>query len=164
MVTNAVESLGTFGEVEDEEELEKLDAPPIPFTLVGYERESTDDGVHKRREFEFHALPTFEFGPYFATLSKVDARGSIPLSAQVQFLADALVPEEREQWDKTIRGSEIHFEASMLGEIVSALIDRYRAENVPTQSRSERRSGPRRTGATSGAKRSGRASTSSEVA
>ena len=149
-----VESLGTFGEVSDEAELEELDLPPIPFTLVGYTRARLDedgepdpDGQHRRVENEFHVIPTHSFGPTFNALQETDSKGRIPVSAAVKFVADCLVAEDRERFHETLRDPGVNYKAEMLGDIAERLAERYGLR--PTQSRSERRSGPRPAGQTS---------------
>jgi hypothetical protein len=169
------ESLGTFGEVETDEELADLDLEPIPFTLVGYEvkrskldtdgfrlddqdAEEFDREGHAKREYTFHVRPTQSFGPTFNVLQQADAKGVIPMTAAVQFIGDALVADDREEWFKTIRDPEVEFQAALLGTIAEALSERYGLR--PSAPRSERRGGPRRSSPTSTAESSGRATPS----
>jgi hypothetical protein len=151
------DSLGTFGEASDEE-LEELDAPPIPFTLVGYERKADPKGKHARREFEFHVLPTQSFGPLFNMLQHTDSRGNIPINAAVQFIGDALTGEDRDRWSQTLRDPDIEFRGEALGEMAQALAERYGLR--PSAPRRERRATSRRVGKTTGAGRASLASKS----
>jgi hypothetical protein len=161
MVSAAVESLGTFGEVEDEQELDELGAPPIPFTLVGYETKKGPDGKHKRREFTFSVRPTAGFGPLFNVLHHVDDNGKIPEQVAARFLYAALIADDQPRFTKTLDDPSVEFRAELLGEFAMRLGERYGLR--PTQPRSARRSGPRRTGTTSTAGRSRKASTSKRV-
>ena len=174
------EPLGTFGDVEDEAELDELDIPPIPFTLVGHTRKRyivEEDGTetlapapelgerptgeHLRRTHTFHVIPTHSFGPTFNALQETDSKGRIPVTAAVKFVADCLVADDRERFHDTLRDPEVNFKAEMLGDIAEKLAERYGLR--PTQSRSERRSGPRPVGPTSTGGRAELGSTSGRV-
>ncbi|MDE1904839.1 MAG: hypothetical protein KGH75_00120 [Rhodospirillales bacterium] len=157
------DSLGRFGVVDDvEEDLAELDAETIPFTLVGYTRKRLNDdgepdenGVRREREFEFSVNPDMEFGPLFNALFQTDAKGEISVQAAVQFIGDALVADDVGRWFATIRDPEIHFEAELIQDLAEQLAVRYGLR--PSAPRSERRGGPRRSGTTPTARRSGTA-------
>ena len=158
----AQETLGTFGYVEDDAELEALDAEleaePIPFNIVGYAKRKGPDGTRETREFAFRLMPQIEFGPLFTALQQTDSKGNMTVSAGVQFIGDALIEEDRERWHQTLRDPAWHFRAEMLAGLAESLGERYSLR--PSAPRSARRSGPRRSGTTSTAERGGRASTS----
>lgn len=159
------ESLGTFG-VAKPKDLEVLDKPPIPFTIVGYEYKTSvnpddpdDEKYHAPREFTFHVRPEIEFGPLFGVFLTADSQGKITEQAAARFLADAVIGDEREEFFQTVvRSPDYHFEASLLVELAEALAERYGL--VPTPSRSARRSRPRQHGRTTGVAHSGRVSSS----
>lgn len=159
------ESLGTFGRVE-RKALAVLDKKPIPFELVGYEYRTSanpedpdDASYHAEKVFTFHVRPDVEFGPLFGVFLRADSRGRIDEKAAAQFIGDCVVGEEREDFFQTIvRSPDYHFDAQLLVELAEALAERYGM--VPTQSRSARRSRPRRHGRTTAAEHSGRVSTS----
>jgi hypothetical protein len=158
--------LGTFGEASDDD-LAAFLAPPIPFTLVCYERILLDDiedaevddeppdnlpaalvseaGVRlERREFTFHIFPEVQFGPLFRSLSKADADGHIPVPVAIQFLAAAIVHEEREAFERAI--VEYVVMPTMIQHLSEAIAERYGMRPIPP--RSARRSGPRHNGRT----------------
>jgi hypothetical protein len=191
-MTTEPASLGTFGAANDEE-IAEFEKPPIPFTLVAYERiveylddepvdaelvdEDNDPIVseddldrplqlpstdverktgpivrHEPREFTFHVYPEVEFGPLFRSLSHADADGTIPVPIAIQFLANAIVPEDRKEFDRVI--VEYRVKASMIQELAQALAERY-GMNRPTPPRSVRRNGQRHHGRTTEAVRLG---------
>jgi hypothetical protein len=152
------QSLGVFGARTDEE-LEELDAPPIPFEIVGYERKPDEDGVHAEAKFEFHVRPTLAFGPYFAALQQADINGNLPTPLAVKFIGQCVIEEEREDWLKTLDDPELEFHTDMLAPLAQALMARY-GQDTPTGPRSVRRATQRKTGRTSTAGRSAKASTS----
>lgn len=147
-------SLGTFGEVDDDQ-LAELDDPPIPFTLVGYQVKAEKDGTHPSTPFVFHVKPTQSFGPLFHTLVQADAKGNIPTAAAVQFIGDALIADDRDEFHRTLRDPDFEFFAEALGQMAEALAERYGMR--PTQPRAARRSTRPRNGRTSTDARSARA-------
>ena len=68
----------------------------------------------------------------------------------MRFLKEAVIPDERERWVKTLDEPDISFAASMLAELGEWLGERYM--NRPLVPRSVRRAGAKRTRTTSGAK------------